>query len=65
MVKLAIVYEATSPNSIANESIVFNIDKNNNLGIDATLTDKIGSLGANNIAELRELILAPKPHGPR
>ncbi|PWC10123.1 hypothetical protein [Brenneria corticis] len=55
VVKLAVVYEAASPNAIANESVVFTIDKNNNLEIDATLTDKIGSLGATNIAELRKL----------
>ncbi|MEE3664811.1 hypothetical protein V2I52_23345 [Brenneria sp. g21c3] len=55
MVKLAVVYEATSPNTIAHEYIVFNIDKNNNLGINATLTDKIGSLGATNIVKLRDL----------
>ncbi|MDX5627149.1 MULTISPECIES: hypothetical protein [unclassified Brenneria] len=43
------------PSSIAIESIILTIDKNNDLEIDSVLTDKIGSLGATNISEIRKL----------
>ncbi|MEE3664277.1 hypothetical protein V2I52_20515 [Brenneria sp. g21c3] len=43
------------PSSIAIESIILTIDKNNDLEIDSVLTDKIGSLGATKISELRKL----------
>ncbi|QKJ85690.1 hypothetical protein PMPD1_0718 [Paramixta manurensis] len=52
--KIAVIYAAASPNAIANESVIFDIN-NNGVSIDKELTNKIGSSGAKNLAELKKL----------
>lgn len=53
--KIAVIYEAASPNATAWESIILDVS-NKGLTIDKELTDKFGSQGAKSVKELESLI---------
>lgn len=53
--KIAVIYQAASPNAIAWESVILDVN-DNGLTIDQELTDKFGSQGAKTIKELKALI---------
>ncbi|MEN4608509.1 hypothetical protein ACSSTN_10195 [Pantoea agglomerans] len=53
--KIAVIYEAASPNSTADEAIIFSIDNSSNdIEIDKALTQKVGAAGAKTIKELKK-----------
>jgi len=57
-IKIAVVYEAASPNATADESIIFSVDNaSGDIALDQDLTAKIGSSGAENIKQLKALYL--------
>jgi hypothetical protein len=52
--KIAVIYEASSPNAIADESVIFSVvSSTGDLELDSELTKKIGSSGARTIKELK------------
>lgn len=53
--RLAIIYEISSPNATAYQSIVLKLDDDKKLTLDAKLTSEIGADGAKNMSELRKL----------
>lgn len=54
--KIAVVYEAASPNATADESIIFSVDNaSGEIALDHDLTAKIGSSGAKNLKELKAI----------
>lgn len=53
--KIAVIYEASSPNANAWESVIFDVN-HSGLTIDKELTDKFGSQGAKTVNELKALI---------
>lgn len=53
--KVAVIYEAASPNATAYESVIFTVE-GSDLVIDQSLTKSFGSQGAKTIGELKSLI---------
>lgn len=54
-VKIAVIYEVSSPNAEADESVIFSVVKSTGeLELDKELTNKIGSSGSKTISELKE-----------
>jgi hypothetical protein len=53
--KIAVIYEAASPNATAWESVLFDLN-NSGLTVDKVLTNKVGSQGAESVGELKILI---------
>ncbi|AMB76256.1 hypothetical protein [Pantoea ananatis] len=59
--KIAVIYEASSPNASSDEAIIFSVDnESGDISIDQGLTEKIGASGAKNIKELKALYLKLK-----
>ncbi|MCX8959404.1 hypothetical protein [Erwinia psidii] len=54
-IKIAVIYEAASPNATADEAVIFSVDSSkNDIEIDKALTGRIGSSGAKTIGELKK-----------
>lgn len=52
--KIAVIYEASSPNAIADETLIFSVaNSTRDLELDKELTDKMGSSGAKTISEIK------------
>lgn len=53
--KIAVIYEAASPNATAWESVIFDLSAGG-LSVDQPLTDKVGSQGIKSVSGLKVLI---------
>ncbi len=57
-IKIAVIYEAASPNSVANETLIFTVIRpKGDIELDKELTNKIGSSGYKTIKELKDAYL--------